>query len=299
MRKRSRPASAALFTTSFFALLLLRGFPVRAGMQTTGATSDVLAKSLVERAENEVAKTRMLVEQGILPKSRLTEAEEALADAQDEATLTRTLYGTVHLQEMTAERAASMLAAAERRVEREQKVVDSKREFVAMGILARSEFDSFDQELESRKRVLELARNRAKLLDDLRQMAEAELRLEHAAQQAGAKTSMTRYDGNGLFNLGDLTTISNEFERRFHHALPVSALGQTLVHRAMGLDHRNRVDVAVNPDGAEGVWLRQLLERLRIPYLAFRSAVAGAATAPHIHIGPGSTRLALAQKNGG
>jgi hypothetical protein len=39
-----------------------------------------------------------------------------------------------------------------------------------------------------------------------------------------------------------------------------------------------------------------LLERLQTPYLAFRSAVVGAATAPHIHIGTGSTRLKLAQR---
>ena len=96
--------------------------------------------------------------------------------------------------------------------------------------------------------------------------------------------------------MGDLTAISAQFEKRFHHALPVSALGQTLLHQSMGLDHRNRVDVALNPDQPEGLWLRALLERLHVPYLAFRSAVAGAATAPHIHIGTGSTRLKLAQR---
>lgn len=96
--------------------------------------------------------------------------------------------------------------------------------------------------------------------------------------------------------MNDLTAISRRFEEHFHHSLPVSALGQTLVHQSMGLDHRNRVDVALSPDQPEGLWLRQLLEMLHVPYLAFRSAVAGAATAPHIHIGTGSTRLKLAQR---
>jgi hypothetical protein len=105
---------------------------------------------------------------------------------------------------------------------------------------------------------------------------------------------MIRYDGNGRFNLGDLTTISSQFEKHFHHPLPVSAMGQTLVHQALGLDHRNRVDVAVNPDASDGIWLRGLLESLHVPYLAFRSAVPGAATAPHIHIGTGSNHLKLA-----
>jgi hypothetical protein len=135
-------------------------------------------------------------------------------------------------------------------------------------------------------------------MNELAQMAEAEKRLEQAAQAApgSAKNVMIRFAGNGLFSLNDLPTISTEFEKQFHSALPVSALGQTLVHQTLGLDHRNRVDVALNPDSPEGVWLRQLLERLHVPYLAFRAAIAGAATAPHIHIGPESTRLKLASR---
>lgn len=62
----------------------------------------------------------------------------------------------------------------------------------------------------------------------------------------------------------------------------------------MGLDHRGRVDVALTPDSVEGLWLRRLLENMRIPYLAFKGALAGAATGPHIHIGLGSSRLAIA-----
>jgi len=139
--------------------------------------------------------------------------------------------------------------------------------------------------------------NRVKLLDELKQMAEAEKRLEALQSSARSLSSvMIRYDGNGLFQLSDLKVISGQFERKFHHALPVSALGQTALHQSMGLDHRNRVDVPLNPNEPEGLWLRGLLERLHIPYLAFRSAFAGAATAPHIHIGLGSSRLALANR---
>jgi len=55
----------------------------------------------------------------------------------------------------------------------------------------------------------------------------------------------------------------------------VSAMGETAVHRALGFDHRGRVDVAVNPDQPEGVWLREFLTENRIPYFAFRQAVPG------------------------
>jgi len=144
--------------------------------------------------------------------------------------------------------------------------------------------------------VLNLAQNRVNLLDELRQMAEQEQALARSAQMDAPllKNVMIRYDGSGIFDLSELPMISNGFEKQFHRALPISAIGETRVHEAMGLDHRNRVDVALNPDQPEGIWLRHFLEQLRVPYLAFRSAVVGAATAPHIHIGTGSTRLKLA-----
>ncbi len=259
--------------------------------------SDALASSQLARAENEAARIKVLVDQGTLSKSRLSAAEEEVADARDQLTLARTLYGQPHLQDMTTGQAAAMVEAAARRAQRQEKLVADRRNLLDSGILAKADFESSEQELASRKRVLELAQNRLKLLAELKQMAEAEQRLEQSARDATALNRvMVRYDGNGHFDLGDMTTISSEFERKFHSALPVSALGQTAVHQSMGLDHRNRVDVALNPDGTEGLWLRRLLERLRIPYLAFRSALAGAATAPHIHIGPGSTRLSAAER---
>lgn len=251
-----------------------------------------LSNVLLEHAQNEVTRIRALVDEGTLPKSLLIEAEARLADAQDEEILSETLYGITRLQDMTSAQAQAMLQAAQRRVDRQAGIVAQREKLLDAGILARSEFTSYQDELQARKQVLALAQNRAKLLDDLKQMAETEQRFERAAQTPALKDVMIRYDGNGLFTLNDLPTISREFEKRFHHPLPISAIGQTQVHQAMGLDHRNRVDVALNPDMAEGIWLRQLLERLHVPYLAFRSAIAGAATAPHIHIGTGSTRLA-------
>lgn len=263
-----------------------------AGDAPESGGASALSRALVERAQDEVTRVRALVEQGTLPKSLLEEVEAKLADAQDEAILSETLYGQPRLQDMTPEQAASMVEAAQRRVDRQSRLVAERKKLLDAGIIARSEFTSFQTELESRERVLDLAQNRVKLLENLRAMAESEQRLERAARAPA--DVLIRYDGNGSFSLGDLPTISSEFEKRFHRALPISALGQTLVHQSMGLDHRNRVDVALNPDQPEGIWLRQLLERLHVPYLAFRSAVAGAATAPHIHIGPGSTRLKLA-----
>jgi len=258
---------------------------------------NALSATLVQRAEDEVARVKALVEDGTLAQSQLDQAEAKLLDVKDEAILMDTLYGQTNLQNMTDEQTDLMLAAAQRRVDRQEKLVSDKRNLLEAGVLARSDLAAFETELEVRKRALTVAEDRIRIRNDLRAMADAEARFERAARLAAdSRQAMLRYDGNGVFKLSDLPSISAEFEQHFHHALPVSAVGETLLHQSMGLDHRNRVDVALNPDSSEGAWLRQFLESLRIPYLAFRTAVAGAATAPHIHIGPGSVHLALAKR---
>jgi hypothetical protein len=221
---------------------------------------NAFSTALLEQAEHEFAKIKALVDDGTLPKSRLIEAQSALSDAQDEAILAQTLYGQARVQDLSSDQIKTMVDAAQRRVDRQQTIVEDRQKLLDNGVLARSEFTAFQDELVSRERVLDLARHRAKLAQDLQQMALVEQQFESAAHAAAAaKYVMIRYEGNGLFDLGDLTAISNQFQKRFHHPLPISALGQTLVHQSMGLDHRNRVDVALNPDQPEGIWLRQLL----------------------------------------
>jgi hypothetical protein len=68
-------------------------------------------------------------------------------------------------------------------------------------------------------------------------------------------------------------------------------MGETAVHRALGFDHRGRVDVGLHPDTPEGAWLRAYLIENRIPFFLFRQAVPGKATGAHIHIGPISPHL--------
>ena len=90
-----------------------------------------------------------------------------------------------------------------------------------------------------------------------------------------------RFDGDGIFTPGTLARVEMAFAAHFGKPLPVSAMGETAVHRALGFDHRGRVDVAVHPDQPEGVWLREFLTENRIPYFAFRQAVPGKATGAH------------------
>jgi uncharacterized protein YgiM (DUF1202 family) len=84
--------------------------------------------------------------------------------------------------------------------------------------------------------------------------------------------------------------IKSFFVSKFGRTLPVSAFGQTRLHSRFGFDHRNSVDVALNPDSSEG---RALLAKLRgfgVPFIAFRKAVPGIATGAHIHVGRPSPR---------
>ena len=61
------------------------------------------------------------------------------------------------------------------------------------------------------------------------------------------------------------------FARRFGKPLPISADGQTATHNALGFDHKGRVDVAVNPNEPEGIWLRHYLEAKRVPAPALQN----------------------------
>jgi len=243
----------------------------------------------VARAQAEVQKLRALVAAGVAPRAQLEKAEEAMADAQDAAILRRTLYG----QDLTAEHTGEMMAAAGRRFDRRGKALDEAKRLVAAGAAPQLSLGAFLEELDRARQESDLAKSRASLVRELTEMAQAEEALANklAEEPAEAPKIADRYDGDGIFTAGALARVEMAFAGRFGKPLPVSAVGETAVHRALGFDHRGRVDVAVNPDQPEGVWLREFLTENRIPYFAFREAVPGRATGAHIHIGPLSTRL--------
>ena len=90
------------------------------------------------------------------------------------------------------------------------------------------------------------------------------------------------------WNLDWFPHLLNHFWHRFEREMPISAMGQTPTHKEMGLDHRDRVDVALHPSSPEGLVVIRYLEAKGYPFTAFRSSVPGVATGAHIHIGPGS-----------
>ena len=104
--------------------------------------------------------------------------------------------------------------------------------------------------------------------------------------------TFARFTGGSNWSLRDAPGIQKYFAQTFGYDLPVSAYGQSATHNHLGLDHRNAMDVALDSDSAAGRALIGHLRQAGIPFIVFKTAVAGAATGPHIHIGRPSTRWA-------
>jgi hypothetical protein len=241
----------------------------------------------VALARTSLERVRALVSSGMLPPVELQKAEDALSDAQDTVILRKDILQ----QDMTEQQADELVAAAGRQFDRRKRAFDNAKDLVESGLAPRLSLDTYLRELDFARKQCDLAESRARLAREITEQAEAEAALTIRLPQESPKT-MERFAGNGVFNDAIFRKTDAAFQAHFGKPLPVSAMGETAVHRALGFDHRGRVDVALNPDQPEGVWLRQYLTENHIPFFAFRHAVPGKATGAHIHLGPGSTRLA-------
>ena len=265
------------------------------GVLFMACASFVCAQTLdppgVLRAKADIDYLRSLVAAGVAPRAQLERAEAVLTDAEDDALLHRTIYGNG----LTDEQADEMIGAAARRVERRQKALDEAQKLVESGVAAQNSVNPLREDLDAARKESCLAELRARYTHELSEMARAEELLEsklaHEPQAAGELAD--RFDGDGVFNMADFSGVEQAFEKQFAKPLPVSAMGETALHRSLGFDHRGRVDVAIHPDQPEGRWLLEYLTGKRIPYFAFRQAVPGKATGAHIHIGPMSTHFKL------
>lgn len=103
-------------------------------------------------------------------------------------------------------------------------------------------------------------------------------------------TSFIRFSGAGSWVLSQSGKIESFFQQTFKRPLPIAVFGQGSIHNQWHLDHRNAMDISLNPDGPEGQALIEFLRRNGIPFSAFRGAIPGVATGPHIHIGMPSHR---------
>jgi hypothetical protein len=251
----------------------------------------------VLQARVELDRVQGLVESGALPRVQLEKSRERLADAEDGALLRQSTAQA----DLTEAQADELVAAASRRFERRKKAFDEGQKLVEAGVEPSLSLDTLISDLAYARLQAQLADSRARLTHEMAQQAELEHAFSVRMQQApdGPRPEgppdgpvAERFDRDGVFTPATFRSIESAFEAHFNKPLPVSAMGETAVHRALGFDHRGRVDVALQPDQPEGIWLREYLIRNHIPFFAFRQAVAGKATGAHIHLGPMSTRLA-------
>ena len=183
-------------------------------------------------------------------------------------------------------------------VQRADEKLATMRKLFSEGLIAKAQ-------VEEQERALATAKD--KLAETERQMTAAdsqvaELVLETKAAEDIAKsvrlakgslirtTAMIRYQGSAAWNLADAWKVQRFFSEAFKKPLPIAVFGQGPIHDRWRLDHRNAMDISLHPDGVEGQALMNFLQKNGIPFLAFREAIPGTATGPHIHIGRPSHR---------
>ena len=192
----------------------------------------------------------------------------------------------------------SVLQLQEAEVTRQTASSEQLRQLYSEGLIARVELEKAEQDLAAAKTAVEQTKQQIataerlavekKKADELAAKTKSFVKptLLPLNMRAGVTRSMA-----GSWSIANLANVQQFFFTTFGKALPTSAIGQSAAHDRMGWDHRNAVDVGVHPDSAEGRALISYLQSAGIPFLAFRAAIPGVATGPHIHIGSPSHRI--------
>ena len=210
----------------------------------------------------------------------------------DDAVDTAVVRQLLETRNLTDEQTTSLISAAGRRYLRRKQAYTAAKEAVDAQRSGAATLDPLEREMEAARKVCDVAESLAHPRD-LTAFASADAQLERIlAGGSGLGFGLTdRFTGTNSFTEADLAQLEKAFESQFGRPLPISAHGDSLAHRALGFDHRGRIDVAVSPLQPEGAWLRRYLAGKGVTYFAFSSAVRGKATGAHIHIGPPSARL--------
>ena len=215
-----------------------------------------------------------------------SQSDDRIADEYD-AELVRNALTSRNLTDTDA---TAIVGAAGRRYMRRKFAYNAARQEVDAGRAAVGTLDSPRKEMELARRVCDVVESFGRRPNDSTLQADMEMERRLAFLPGNLGGLAEHHDGRLTFTDADLKQLEHEFLTTFRRPLPVSARGDTAVHRSMGFDHRGRTDVAVSPDTTEGAWVRRYLTGKGVSFFAFRSAVSGKATGAHIHIGPASSR---------
>jgi len=171
--------------------------------------------------------------------------------------------------------------------------VEKRKGLFEKGLVSKRDIEDAEKALKDAQAQLDQARHQLVETDQLIAEANAEPAKPTGPLSTGryaSRSAVMRYSGASGWAIAEASKVEGFFSSKFGRQLPISAFGQSETHNRLGFDHRNSVDVALHPDSAEGKALIEYLQTNGIPFLAFRSAIAGVATGAHIHIGYPSHR---------
>lgn len=191
-----------------------------------------------------------------------------------------------------------LLALYQASVKKAEDKRDQSQKLLSEGLISKRDVEASEQAVLEAKMKVTGVEQQIATADT--QTAEALLEIETEKQIAKLgparrnslvrTASFIRYTGAGSWALSQAGKIESFFQQTFKRPLPIAVFGQGAIHNQWRLDHHNAMDVSLNPEGVEGQALINFLERSGIPFSAFRGAIPGVATGPHIHIGLPSHR---------
>lgn len=191
-----------------------------------------------------------------------------------------------------------LLAIYEGRVKKNEETLELSRKLLAEGLISKNQVEENERALTAAKNeVIEVQRQLtnadaqvAAIFVETEAEKEIAKNLRLARQRLVRTASFTRFTGVPGWGLVEAWKVQRFFSAAFNKQLPIAVFGQGAIHDRWRLDHRNAMDVSIHPDSVEGQALLNFLQKNGIPYLAFRAAIPGTATGPHIHIGRPSHR---------
>jgi len=230
------------------------------------------------------------------PAQRKSKKKPAPAHPPTELTKLREEY-----IKATSEYKASLgklLPYYENDVKKAEEKLEQSKKLLAEGLIPKTQLEEYERALAvAKQKVAETNRSMtsadeqvAAVLVETEANEQIAKNLRLAKQGLVRTSAFTRYTGAGGWSLGDSWKIQRFFYDTFNKQLPIAVFGQGPIHDRWRLDHHNAMDIQLHPDGVEGRALLEFLQKNGIPYLAFRSAIPGTATGPHIHIGRPSHR---------
>lgn len=186
--------------------------------------------------------------------------------------------------------AQTLLELEQAQVEKLAKSTDQLRMLYSEGLIARIELEKSEQELTAAKTRVEETKKAQELASKAQELAKTKSFVKPTLMRLNSSATVRRSTA-GSWSISNLSTVQQFFSTTFGRPLPTSTIGQSATHNRMRWNHRNAVDVGLHPDSTEGRALIAYLQNSGIPFLAFRGAIPGVSTGPHIHIGSPSQRL--------